>query len=63
MNQQAGTKMEIARYNSSEKYDYAIYYTKELVELVAKRYRDDITTLGYEAEYQQLLKQASARYK
>lgn len=41
--------------------EYQHYYTPELVQLVYERYRKDVHTFGYEAEYEALLAVARSR--
>jgi hypothetical protein len=59
LNKLAGARIKIEHYNSSGKYDYRKFYTPDLVELVAERYRDDINLFGYENAYSELLEYTS----
>lgn len=41
--------------NKTGKYDYRSYYNKETVNLIFKRYKEDIVRFGYEKDYEKLL--------
>ncbi len=46
---------------STGKYDYRDYYTPELVEIAAQRYRQDIETFGYQQALAELRRHVAAR--
>ena len=51
----------LRRMNASPGYDYRKLYTEELVELVARRYAEDIERFGYQDARRELLRHASER--
>ena len=51
----------LRRMNASPGYDYRKLYTEELVELVARRYAEDIERFGYQDARRELLRHARAR--
>ena len=61
LNNLAGTSMPVEHFNRSDKYDYREFYTQDLVELAAERYRDDIKLFGYSNEYHELLEQTASQ--